>query len=305
MRKRLEHPFFDALDTIIKKDAFKALSHDGPFPKAQLFKALKEAHPVVYDQKCTEGAMEIAGLDGGDYVKKMQMDSTFLDEFESDIYKRASRVEEFSLPHATSLYLLTNSPTIIRKGKDGVFTYKRLAYLLKEITPERIMIYDFMLAKIPEIGYFPIPDFYEIDLTKFDRNFSSDVVAIERLSNMLSVKRIGIEAGGIRTIKTKGFGVGYVTIKCDNIMHIADKREYKYIKPLTGEVDVRWVGWRRAHWRAFYVEAGVALDSLGRNLVDYTRTGKNRKGEYCVKGYTWVSEHDGLLEEIKPRYVNK
>ena len=47
-------------------------------------------------------------------------------------------------------------------------------------------------------------------------------------------------------------------------------------------------------------------DSFGRNVVDKSKTGKSRLGEYNVEGYTWVNEHvrgDPAIAEIKTHMV--
>lgn len=311
--RRIEHPFFDALDWIIKNDSFKAFEHGRPFPKREMFNALKNAHPVNFDKACTHQGIEAAGYEpkADDAMLKLELEG-----FEEGVLDQAKTVEEFSLPFATSLYLLNDCPTIIRKSKDkDVFVFRRLGYLIQEITPERLIVYDFMRVKLGK-DYVYIPDFYEIDLAKLGvdkemNNFASDILCLNRFSNMLSVKRIGIEKGGMRTIKTKGFGIGYTTIKTDNILHVADKREYEYLKPLTGaEGDISWIGWWRAHWRAFYKYEGdnKLKDHLGRNIVDYSRIGKNRSGEYKVNGYTWVTEHVKGADsdfDIKMRFVKR
>jgi hypothetical protein len=301
MSKRLKHEFFDAIDKIAKAGNFDPFDSALKFPKAEFYRALKVAHPFVFDAKCTEEAMMSAG-------KEMFSGVKFdLEKIQSKIEKKASKVEEFSLQFKTVLYLLTKCPTILRSTASGeVFKYKRIGYLIKELEgPEKIRVFDVMLAAVGA-DWHCITDFYDVDLTNLEPNFASDVVAISRLSDMISVKRVGIEVeGGFRNLKTKGIGTGFTSVRYDNIFHIADKEEYNYT--LSEEGSLYWteyLGWWRAHWRAFYHEN--LTDAFGRRVVDYTRTGKNRRDEYVVPGYTWVMEHikgDPKLAEIRTRIV--
>ena len=138
-----------------------------------------------------------------------------------------------------------------------------------------------------------------------------EVIIINILTNMISVKRVGIEHKGKMNIKTKGVGTGFTTVRYDNIYHIANKVEYQYTTP-TGNKQINWdfKGWWRGHWRAFYqkdANGNTRVDERGRNMVDYSRKGKNRKGDKeSVAGYMWVKEHikgDKAFAQIRERYV--
>lgn len=45
----------------------------------------------------------------------------------------------------------------------------------------------------------------------------------------------------------------------------------------------------RAHWRRLYYLDGRTNDA-GQKLIDFNRIGKNREGEYCVAGFTYVEQ---------------
>jgi len=183
-------------------------------------------------------------------------------------------------------------------------------HLLEEITPEIINIYtffEFSSRSIKSSGL--MTDTLDLKRTNLIDADISSTVKINRLTNMISVKRIGVEHHGKLSLLHKGLGVGFSTIKYDNIYHIAGKREYNYSKPL-GESEINWdfLGWWRGHWRAFYqkdFDGNTIVDSSGRNVVDYSRTGKNRSGDRNVKGYTWVIEHirGDKSAEIKTHHV--
>jgi hypothetical protein len=312
--KRFDHPFFDALDWISKNDSWMAWGNVKH--RTKFYQALKIATPIIYDKKCTDIAISEAGGEIHDKVK-LHYD---IEGIESKTREKASKIEEFSLPHATSLYLLTDCPTIIRMDKAGTpFVYKRLGYLLCEIGEggERVLVFDIMAVRSKEAGddrTFFVPDVYEIDLNKFEtdpsqQNFASDIVAINRLTNMISVKRVGVEIADYgRAVKAKGIGSGFVTYKTERLFYVADKVEYEYIQREPGITWYDYNGHWRGHWRAFYKYHGKErmVDSRGRDMVDYGRVGKNRGGEYKVPGYTWVVEHtkgNPLYASIKIKHV--
>ena len=54
--KKINHPFFDHLETISKTNTWSAYAGER-FPKARFFKALKVAHPFVFDKKTTDIGM--------------------------------------------------------------------------------------------------------------------------------------------------------------------------------------------------------------------------------------------------------
>lgn len=315
--KHLKHSFFESLEYIEKKSLWNAW--DGKaFPRKKFLSILKQAHPFIFDRKCTEEAQMEAGVDGEAFVKKKVPLEW------STIVGKAKLVEEFSLPRSTSLYLFTEGPRICRFDvKKEVVVFQRIGFLIHEISPEKILVFDLSRVRVDDYkgkaelklsrnpsseGFWvPVVDVIELDLLKFEENFASDIVSINRLTNMLSVKRLGIEKKLSCTIKTRDFGTGYTMYKYDNLIHIADKEEYEYTKPLGEGIDWEYRGFWRGHWRALYFSDDI-VDSFGRRVVDYTRLGKNRSEEYNVPGYTWVVEHtkgDPAFAQIKTHLVKK
>lgn len=146
----------------------------------------------------------------------------------------------------------------------------------------------------------------EIFDSKTEAHVLKETACVLAFTKCISVKRIGIEVNRKFSLKSKGIGVGFTVVKEDNIIHIADKEEYEYTTPLE-DSNINWdyIGHWRGHWRALYHPPSIT-DQFGRRVVDYTRIGKNRAGDYIVPGYTWVNEHirgDEALAEIKTRTV--
>lgn len=314
MRTLKEHPFFQAVDKTEQLYKENGIWSSGRGPNRHLFfKALKIAKPFIFDRNVT--------------IEK-RFAGRSMDNVET-------LVEDFSIPFAQSLYLMTDCPTILHPpDKFGLDTTKLLGYLVDEIDPENFRVFEMhwltsatdkkMAAIVEEVGGFPLVNQFTIglktiafafrsaramDIKLFDRSndahFMRETAAVMEFTKCVSVKRIGVEVSPKFTIKTKGMGAGVTSIKYDNIIHIADKEEYEYVKPLD-DSSINWDfrGFWRGHWRAFYSK-GVK-DQFGRNVVDYGRMGKNRAGVYNVPGYTWVSEHtkgDPRLAEIKVRTV--
>jgi len=293
----IKHPFFKTIAFMEKLNAWNA-TDDPTFSKSEFLKTLKVAHPFVFDGSITNEKFESS------------QDLKPLDEL----------VKSFSLPFKTSLYLLTDAPKVSVKNKYGdllpMFIY---GYLIEEITPEKFRVFIMSMQGVTEdikaatgFDHLPLADEITIDLNLPAEKMmnQNEVCLLCHLTNAISVKRIGVERGGGRfQVKNKQATTGFTSIKYDNIYHIADKREYEFEKPIAdGEIDWSYVGYWRGHWRAFYVKSGdeTVKDHLGWNKVDYSRTGKDRKGVYCVPGYTWVVEHikgDPELAEIKTRVV--
>ena len=223
--KRINHPFFDCLDEIQKLNTWSAYA-GVPFPKAKFLKALKQAHPFVFDKKTTTAAISYAGHVGKAWTVEEAMEKAgllddSLSELQTEISDRASKVEEFSLPFKTSLYLLSEIDTVVARpsptpGGDPIFL-KRAGYLINEVTPEKIEVYDLATLYIDSLKRFiPAIEYMLIDLNSFEENLSSDILSINRFTDMISVKRIGIEHRGIRNFKDKSHGV--ISIKYPNII---------------------------------------------------------------------------------------
>lgn len=151
---------------------------------------------------------------------------------------------------------------------------------------------------------------FELFNAKTEAHVLKETSAIFQFTDCISVKRIGIEKLRGYTLRSYNIGSGHTKIKMDNLIHIADKVEYEFVKPLDdSEINWEHIGFWRGHWRAFYVKNSTGdsrKDEHGWNTVDYSRLGKDRTGKYCVPGYTWVNEHvkgDPRLAEIKMRAV--
>lgn len=303
--KKLGHKFFEVLKVCEMIDGFSM------FPginKAAFYKQLKQSHPFVFDARCTDEAM----------TKSSNFKAVFGEEKENitsdlnrvrDIFKdRTDLAQEFSLPFKNVLYILTEPLKIILKDTKLEITPR--GYLISELSPEKFKVFNLSQYSAPNIKgpAYPGIDCFELDL--FGQDNIEELLLIMRLTQMISVKRIGVERDVGDTFKAKGVGIGHTTIKYDNIIHIADKVEYEFSKPNeNSDIDYDYVGFWRGHWRAFYSKDSRGenrKDHRGWNVVDYGRLGKDREGHYDVPGYTWVKEHikgDPTLAEIKTRLV--
>ena len=301
-----DHGFFreiaaaEALGKKIGAQGFMTLGR-----RNKLYDALKRAHPFVFDRRVTI-ENRLAGRSCADVE---------------------SLVESFSLPRSTSLYLMTDSPSIqapIHEGAKERGTFTLYGYLIDEISPEEFLCWEVNHAEvqgyeIPYINAFTI-NLKDIEKTikmaraldaevfgaKTEAHTLKEISCVLRFTECISVKRIGVEVRPSHfNIKTKGIGAGITTFKYDNIIHIADKEEYEYTKPIEDSpINWEYAGHWRGHWRAFYIQG--LKDQFGRNVVDYTRTGKDRAGVYKIPGYTWVTEHtrgDKDIADIKTRTV--
>jgi hypothetical protein len=316
--KKLGHKFFEIVKACETVNGFKM------FPginKAMFFRQLKQSHPFVFDAKCTDEALTKSSnfeplssktRDGFVTEKKIRVRDVIKDA--------ASLAEDFSLPFKNVLYILTKPLTIIIKDNTEKET-KIIphGYLVSEISPEKFKIFN-VSEYAPcerdrkkfgvEAGiFFPGVDSFDLNLSSEDKNVE-ELTLIMRLTQMISVKRIGVERNVGSTFPAKGVGIGHTTVKYDNIIHIADKVEYLYDKQNEeSDIDYDYVGFWRGHWRAFYSKDSrgeTRKDHRGWNVVDYGRLGKDREGHYDVPGYTWVKEHtkgDPALAEIKTRLV--
>lgn len=318
MRSLKEHPFFKALDYadfILKKTKQFGGGPMNATDRRLFYKVLKNAHPFVFDKKVT--------------FEKRHMGRACADVGEL--------VQDFTLPFAISLYLMTDAPEILAPmgtsdATEKVLT-KALGYLVyeNEHNPEEYIVWAVHNAQLvehidKEANMIPVPciNMFNISLKTiqtamrladavgeevFSRRTEAHVLketsVILQFTNAVSVKRVGVEVSRQFNMKTRGMNAGFTSLKYDNIVHIADKEEYEYVKPLDDStINWEYCGHWRGHWRAFYV--ADLKDQFGRNVVDYGRIGKNRAGEYIIPGYTWVKEHtkgDPALAEIKTRMV--
>ena len=323
-----QHPFFktlEAADKYQKKTGLwcnfgmiEEVKEVDLLQKNMFFRSLATAHPFIFDKQVT--------------LEKMMDGRTLLD--------MENLVEDFSLPFCDTLYLLTNPPTIsspapltkeqydkkepIPDTPEHKVLFTPHGYLIKEISPEQFIITQVGQIQLHDGRIFPNILVFNIDLEKLRTNYWKKVAndstemfyiketaCILELTKCISVKRIGVEKLRSFSVNSRGTGrLGYTSVKADNLIHIADKVDYQYTNPIgiNDKIDWEWTGFWRGHWRAFYVyEEGKKLkDYRGWDVVDYTRTGKNREDEYCVPGYTWVTEHtrgNPLLADIKNRVV--
>ncbi len=327
-----DHPFFKILEQADKNQkmykkvgwgSFANVVGHGDFGianymqhKLHFYNTLKVAHPFVFD-------------------KKVAADKTVKGRTRQDM---ENLVEDFSLPYKNTLYLVTDpiyvrSPIFVSKedaqrlgiSETGItVTY---GYLISEITPERFIATVVSLLYIGKdpLNSEPMPCIRGLgfdlsvlrkaewkNLAEDDAELNSfrEVGCILNLTKSISVKRIGIEKLSTFTVTSRGVKAGFTSLKMENLIHVADKVDYEYVKPLS-ESQVRWEqsSWRRGHWRAFYLkdaDGNTIKDAHGWDMVDYSRTGKNRQGERCVSGYTWVVEHivgNPLIAEIKNHVV--
>jgi len=309
-----DHPFFKAIDWAGKIEKKIGQWGAGNANRLQFFRALKVAHPFVFDRNVT---------------MEKRMEGRAFENFDT-------LVEDFSLPFRTSLYLMTDGPSIqcpTHEGSKEFHSVTLLGYLIQELEkdgvadPENFMAYEVCNIEkegmqVPCINQFRIDlktmafalraaealDF-EIFNAKTEAHVLKETSSVFSFTDCISVKRIGVEVVRKFSMKSKGIDAGVTTLKYDNIIHIADKVEYEYTMPLDdSKVNWDYVGFWRGHWRAFYVKTGdkTRKDENGWNMVDYGRIGKDRTGKYCVPGYTWVVEHprgNPKLREIKARLV--
>lgn len=321
-----EHGFFRTVELCNKVFKHAGVFAAGKVNRNRFLQALKRAHPFVFDRTTTHekrflgrSSTYISKSTDPDIVNEMQM---------LDVQQLA---EDFSLPFSTSLYLMTDPPGLIApqfQGSKETAQFTLYGYLIEELTPETFLCWEVCECELegqilPYIHEFTIDVRlientirqakalgFEVFNAHTDAHVLKETASILNFTDCISVKRIGIEHPRPFNIKTKGVGVGITTLKYDNIIHIADKVEYDYVKPLD-EAAINWehVGFWRGHWRAFYVKDSIGdtrKDERGWNMVDYGRLGKDRKGDYNTPGYTWVVDHvrgNKEIAEIKTRTV--
>jgi hypothetical protein len=305
---RVVHPFFEAVKLLTKTGALskipalnKANKSPNPLKSAHRFlHTLKHAHPFIFDRNVT-----------------LEKQHEARDPIQFD-----NLAEDFSLPFQTSLYLLNGAMTIVSPLNEARHMHvqrTQLGFLIHENTVETMTVYSIWEMTFegktgPYLEEFTLNlkdiqanKWKEIDPSEAEFTGVQDMTWIMRLTQSISVKRIGVQKKAAPVnLKTKGMGAGYTVLKYDNYLHIADKEEYEYTQP-DSDPQINWEpsGWRRGHWRAFYFDKSVT-DQFGRRIVDYGRTGKDRAGNYCVPGYTWVVEAvlgDKTVAEIKARMV--
>lgn len=73
-------------------------------------------------------------------------------------------------------------------------------------------------------------------------------------------------------------------VKIRHIVHIVPKRLRESFSREHTSIDWSHQWEVRGHWRNFYLNHETGE-------IDYSKPGKNREGDYCIKGSTWVKEH--------------
>lgn len=277
--KPINHPFFDAINK----------------SSPQLFSHLEDAVIFCFDPELTQQAMIDNGAVPADDIEGIQDFHRQYEQKMQATLERCSLIEEFSLPFKTCLYLRRDKTMAMTRMQDGSFIpHLQTGILLVEKTPELIEYYASVF--IPSLKQTHI-DHGFLDL----KNIGSQApkcAYVNVMTNMISVKRVGVERTSLfKSIKSNGL---YRQLKIDNIYHIANKVEYDYTVSGEGKIEIVKSGLWRGHWRAFY----CGQEPSGRRVVDYTRTGKTRGGDYSVRGYTWVKEHTRGDETVaKIRFV--
>jgi hypothetical protein len=314
MKTLRDHPFFKTVEEASRIEKLVKAWGSGRASRQQFFMSLKKAHPFIFDKRVT-------------FEKRMDGRATA--DFEN-------LVEDFSLPFKDTLYLMTDSPSILAPQSPDNLNDKALftlmGYLIHEIDPEHFMVFEVANAEVdgqtvPYINQFQV-DLKSIQtMTRMmkairedgeenrgpNAHFLKETNVILQFTDCISVKRIGIETVKTFNLKNRGTGTGITSVKMDNLIHIADKVQYKYTSSAEdSEINWDYVGFWRGHWRAFYVKDAKGdnvKDDRGWNVVDYGRSGKDRIGNpHCVPGYAWVVDHmkgHPALAQIKTHFVKK
>jgi len=314
----MSHKFFDLLNECMRKkgyNVFEDFDTEGSplkkFPLARFISLMKVAHPFVFDSTSSAQALSDSGkaLDTKSLLGLSDDEAAdVLEAYRKEMSHRVFFVEELSLPFACSLYIMTKPGAIAIHDPKSTYSVKIHGYLVEEVGPRKVNIFSLSETTVGLGGrMFPILNYFEVDLSKTVKRNEDEILFVNRLTSMISVKRLGIEKDVKFTIRTKGVGAGFTVLRYPNLIHIADKVEYEYTTPISDSgIDFEWRGFWRGHWRAFYFPE--ATDTIGRRVVDWTRIGKNRSGDYGTPGHTWVVEHikgDPALAEIKTHTVKK
>lgn len=108
----------------------------------------------------------------------------------------------------------------------------------------------------------------------------------------LSVQSEGMEKVNDRvTVRSAGHKE---IIKIKRVIHIAPKKiRDSYQNETQREIDWSQAWFVRGHWRCFWSDKES-------QKIDLTKMGKDRSGNYCVPGRTWVSEYRKGPEDLVP-----
>lgn len=119
------------------------------------------------------------------------------------------------------------------------------------------------------------------DSPKFILPTNSEGPILRELLGRLNTESMGLETS--RTNIKIGTGKEKRQHRIRRVIHICPKRQKETYSLQTRTIDWTHRFMVRGHWRS---------------LNDKSKVGKNRAGEYCVTGFTWVSEHERGPEEL-------
>jgi len=167
------------------------------------------------------------------------------------------------------LFICTFDPDEMKSTK---ITIHIKSLLVKEIRPEEYAA--FFIGFINNGGdIYTLGDAFIVnDDGNFDQRLNGMFLFLFKMvCYYLNTSQLGREAVNIRST-TKQNGI-FRTNKINKIIHVMPKKETRWIKGLQNEIDWshRWAV--RGHWRKT------------KDL------GKDRHGEYKIRGFTWVKDH--------------
>lgn len=116
---------------------------------------------------------------------------------------------------------------------------------------------------------------------KFVLSTNSEGPLIRELLSRLDKESVGLET--VRQNIKIGLGSEKRQHRIRKVIHITPKKHQANYSISTRTIDWTHRFLVRGHWR---------------DLASPQKVGKNRDGEYCVSGFTWVSEHERGPEEM-------
>lgn len=133
-----------------------------------------------------------------------------------------------------------------------------------------------------------------------DENGKSSVYMVDAFILKLIqefLKRLSVEKEGLERVNdrvTVRSGGAKEIIKIKKVIHVTPKKFIKDYSESSGiEIDWSQSWFVRGHWRCFWKDRETAQIDLGK-------LGKDRSGNYCVQGRTWVTEHRKGPEHLVP-----
>lgn len=195
---------------------------------------------------------------------------------------------EFDLPFKTCVFECTD-PMVMENHVRDLSTGRS-----RKVDDGKRAIFAVMVHEVAPRRYEFFVHFYEIALREEKVMFSisgSGVEQVSQASFLLDswLKIIGKGRMGSEPVKEHvklGSGNTKRSRTIRRIIRISLDRNYQATRPIAGRA-IDWTHrWTvRGTWVAFW------RDNT-RTEVDMTRLGKDRNGDYCVKGYTWRVEHE-------------